>query len=200
MSLTERQRSEARYKGGDEIRKRKSYLKRSATALRALADDTMSNRNALHGVFSDKEISLIRAASLLVDRVTNRLGADIVEADRIKTAYDKSVSAALDALRQIPLTSVESIVAIRAAEYPAAPIGRLGMDSLLSTRWPRERLNDMARDSVQSLAWQCARDGRDPAAFAAEIVSRMPELQAAHADLIATINALLVQYEMEKCA
>ena len=64
MSLTERQRIEARYKGGDEIRKRKSYLKRSATAIRALADETMSNRNALHGV---ADTALIEAAGLRPD-------------------------------------------------------------------------------------------------------------------------------------
>lgn len=50
MSLTSIQRDHARYKGGADIRPRKSYLKRSATAIRQLAAESTNDWSAVHGV------------------------------------------------------------------------------------------------------------------------------------------------------
>lgn len=201
MSLTPIQRDQARYKGGDEIKKRKSYLKRSATAIRQLADEAGQDLNALNGVFTDRELNLIHAAANLVDRASGRLAADIREADGIRAKYQRDLAAARKYLAILPRTDIADIVAICAADSGTRPpIDRIEMDSLRTTRWLRERINDLAAAALESLAWRCVRDGRNPADYAAGIDADMPELKARHADLISALNALAVANEMEKHA
>ncbi len=196
MSLTSIQRDQARYKGGDEIRKRKSYLKRSATAIRQLATESEQDWSALRGVFTDKELNLIRAAAMMVDRATQRLADDIREADRIRAQYDKAVAAARKQLSAIPLTGISDIVAILAADNSLP--GYLELDSLRTTRWLRDDLMRMARAAVDSLARTCARLESDPAAFTNNIIHSMHVLRVQHAGLITELNALAVQAELER--
>ncbi len=198
MSLTSIQRDRARYKGGAEIRTRKSYLKRAATAFRQLAEESTQNWSALHDVFTDKELNVIRAAGLLVDRAVGRLSMDILEADRIRAQYERDVALAHNHLDALPHTDIADIIALAAAANMAP--GPMEMESLRHTRWLRESLNDMARNAITDLARTCALRGRNPAEFAAEIAYALPALKTGYAAMITELNTLAVAQQMEKTA
>lgn len=198
MSLTSTQRDQARYKGSADIRTRKSYLKRSATAIRQLAEESTKDWSALHGLFTDKELNVIRAAGLLVDRATARLSVDILEADRIRAQYERDVALAHNHLDALPHTDIADIIALAAADNMAP--GPMEMESLRYTRWLRESLNDMARNAINDLARTGARRGRNPAEFAAEIAYALPALKTGYAAMITELNTLAVAQQMEKTA
>lgn len=198
MSLTSIQIDMARYKGGDEIKKRKSQLRRTATLIRQLADDVSNMQNALHGVLNDNEIKLLNATGLLVDRAVHTLSADIREAELIRSKYDRAVLAAHKHLSALPASNPDDIVALMAADN-AAP-GRIEMDMLRTTRWLPDSLREFSRNAITSLSRRCAREGCDPEKFAASIARQMPYLKEAHADVIRVITALAVADEMERAA
>ncbi len=89
MSLTSIQRDQARYKGGDEIRKRKSYLKRTATSIRQLvailaADNSLPGCLELDSLRTTRWVlvDLARMARASVDslaRTCARLESDPAE-------------------------------------------------------------------------------------------------------------------------
>ena len=195
--LTDFQRDQARYKGGDELKKRKSFLKRSATAIRQLVDEAGNKQSGMTGAFTANELELIRTAAALVDRASDRLASDIREADAIRKKYDKDVAAAHKHLSALPRACISDIVAICAADR-GQPLGWLEMDTMRTSRYPLDHLNATARDCIQSLAWICVRKGSDPAEFTADILRRMPDLKAKHADLITELNALAVAQQLEQ--
>lgn len=202
MSLTSIQRDQARYKGSAEIRTRKSYLKRSATAIRQLADESTKEWSALHGTFTDKELNLIRAAGQLVDRATASLADDIREADRIKADYDKRLKAAMDAFANLPRAGIDDCVALlgTASRRPvhSFEMERLRTGAIFCTI--KDYLAAMVDDAVRSLAGDCARAKLDPTARRQEIIAGLPALKEQHADLIRELTALAVAEQMEKSA
>lgn len=90
------------------------------------------------------------------------------------------------------------IIALAAADNMAP--GPMEMESLRYTRWLRESLNDMARNAINDLARTCARRGRNPAEFVAEIAYALPALKARYTAMITELNTLAVAQQMEKTA
>lgn len=202
MSLTSIQRDQARYKGSAEIRTRKSYLKRSATAIRQLAEETTKDWSALHGVFTDKELKLIRAAGQLVDRATARLSEDIREADAIKADYEKRRKIAMESFASLPRADVSDCIALIGTAYRRPLDGyaleRFRTGQIFGTI--KSELNDLANDAIRTLAEACARDKLNFAERRHEILEGLPAMKEQHADLIRELTALAVTEQLEKSA
>lgn len=202
MSLTSSQRDQARYKGSAEIRTRKSYLKRSATAIRQLADESTKDWSALHGVFSDKELKLIRAAGQLVDRATARLAEDIREADAIRADYEKRRKIALESFSSLPRASIDDCIALigTANRLPLQlyQIERFRAGQQFGTI--KGELGDIANDAIRDLADACARDKLNFAQRRHQILEGLPALKEQHADLIRELNTLAVAQQLGRAA
>lgn len=202
MSLTSIQRDQACYKGSAEIRKRKSYLKRSATAIRQLADESANEWSALHGVFTDKELKLIRAAGQLVDRATARLSEDIREADAINADYEKRRRIALDLFATLPRVDIGAQIALIGVNY-RKPLDGYEMERFRSGQIfgsVQSELEERCNNAILSLAEGCARGKLNPAARRQEILERLPALKEQHADLIRELTTIAVAQQMRKCA
>ncbi len=202
MSLTSIQRDQARYKGSSDIRTRKSYLKRSATAIRQLAAESTNEWSGLHGVFSDKELKLIRAAGQLVDRATTRLSEDIREADAIRADYDKRRKIALESFASLPRAGIDDCIALIATAN-RRPLDGYDLERFRSGQifgTVKGELADRANDALRDLADACARDKLNFAERRHQILEGLPAMKEQHADLIRELNALAVAERMEKTA
>lgn len=202
MSLTSIQRDQARYKGSAEIRTRKSYLKRSATAIRQLAEETTKEWSALHGVFTDKELKLIRAAGQLVDRATDRLSEDIREADAIRADYEKRRKIAMESFASLPRADVADCIALLATAnrrpLDGYELERFRTGQIFGT--VMSELNKRVSDAIRTLAEACARDKLNFAHRRHQILEGMPAMKEQHAELIRELNTLAVAEQMERAS
>ncbi|MBC2731354.1 hypothetical protein [Thiobacillus sp.] len=200
MSLTSIQRDQARYKGSAEIRTRKSYLKRSATAIRQLAEESTKDWSALHGVFTEKELKLIRAAGQLVDRATARLSEDIREADAIRADYEKRRKIAMESFATLPHDAVDDCIALIGTAYRRPLDGyeleRFRTGQIFGT--VMSELNERVSAAIRTLAEACASDKLNFAHRRHQILEGMPAMKEQHADLIRELNTLAVAEQMEK--
>lgn len=202
MSLTSIQRDQARYKGSAEIRSRKSYLKRSATAIRQLAEESTKDWSALRGVFTDKELKLIRAAGQLVDRATDRLSEDIREADAIRADYEKRLKIAMESFASMPRADVADCIALLATAnrrpLDGYELERFRTGQIFGT--VMSELNERVSDAIRTLADACASDKLNFAHRRHQILEGMPAMKEQHAELIRELNTLAVAEQMERAS
>lgn len=200
MSLSNFQRSRARFEGGKDIKSHKSHLARTATAIRKLRDDASQPGNELDGVFSSDELQTIRDTCQMVDRAIARLESDAREADRIKADYDKREQEAIAEMRTLPHASIDDIVALLGA-HQRQPLDHYDMERIRTRHWGKgvlDQLREHAICAIGGLGRSCAYDGKNPAEFRQQIAERLPQMKQQHADLIRELSTLAVAQQMEK--
>lgn len=200
MSLTDWQRTSARHDGGKDISNRKSYLSRTATALRDLREDVTQPGRQIYGIFSGDELKTLLAATLLVDKACAALDADAREAKRIKVDYDKRVKEAMAEYGKLPHTEIADIVALSVLSGERAGIPRYTMDTIRDRpHWLERELRSVARDAISSLAHACAGEKNNPKGQIGTATKVfIPTIKETYGDLIRELNAIAVGEQMEK--
>lgn len=201
MSLNDSQRARAHIDGGKEISNRKRHLSQIETGLRTLRDEC-ENSETLRGALAPDELKTLARAAVLVGQVAARLDADAREAKRIKADYDKRVKEAIAEYGNLPHTEIADIVALSVLAGERAGISRYTMDTIRERpHWLTSELTSVARDAINNLAHDCAREKNNPKGMVKRALEVLiPAIKENHADLIRELNALAVQAQLEKSA
>ncbi len=186
-TLTKAQANYAIYHGGEQLRKAKAAIKRTATHLTAVHEDI--RREAL-GPVTPAEAAIVQAAADVMRKLAELAARAAIEADRIKSNIDSRRATAAVALAVVPLTTIADQVALIALGTHTYDIARLPNNCRLYKNATPE-LQSALDTARLNIAWDAARSTIKPSDYVAEQITKLPALHQTHAELIKQIEQIV---------
>lgn len=188
MALTDHQRADARFHGATRITPEKA---RTVAALHTLeAID-------FYGL-SGPEADALETTRVMLRRRIADMERDIAEAKRLKIAWDRRFSDATRAFKTLPSERVEDVVALYdlAGRFMTATETRL-LGQM--AKWgARAELREMRQEALSSLIHGATSASDDITITVARLRDAMPAATARHAEMVARINAMLVEEQLRE--
>lgn len=183
--LTPGQQHHAMYHGGDIQKKAKAAMRRTATHLADVAADIERNPQSVLSLGDARLLSeAARLMRVLADR-TERAGA---EADSIHTRIQRRCAEARTTLKAAPTDTIADQVALIVLGTHEFERRRLPFEC--AKYGTRPELKTVLNQALDSIAWEAAKSDRNPALFIDLKLATLPDIKAAHGELIRQIEQL----------
>lgn len=191
--LTDTQKHDAMYRGGETQKKAKAAMRRTATHLAAVHDDIQ--RGQLGPIHASSLATLTDAARLM-RHLADRTEHAAEEADRIKARTEQRIADALLALKAAPVaTTADQVALIALGSYPFELRG-LARDC--AAHGAHRELPSRLADARRSIAWNAARSDQKPADYIAGQLATLPALRQTHDAIIRQLEQLVETQTAER--